>query len=75
MDELKMELAIERRRELADRNAGNVVTWLQRRQDLLVACPEEIAFGQGWIDAEELQALARPLANNFYGRYLLSLLQ
>jgi glucose-1-phosphate thymidylyltransferase len=41
----------------------------------MVACPEEIAFHQGWIDASRLQALAAPLAKNAYGQYLLSLLK
>ena len=38
-------------------------------------CPEEIAYFAGWIDAGQLQALARPLAKNGYGQYLLSLLE
>ena len=51
MDELKMELAIERRRELADRNAGNVVTLLQRRQDLRGIYPlaDLVADNVGWL--------------------------
>jgi glucose-1-phosphate thymidylyltransferase len=40
-----------------------------------VACPEEIAFRQGWIDAAQLRQLAAPLAKNGYGQYLLSLLK
>jgi len=40
-----------------------------------VACPEEIAFGQGWIDAAQIQTLAAPLAKNGYGQYLLDLLK
>jgi glucose-1-phosphate thymidylyltransferase len=39
-----------------------------------VACPEEIAFHQGWIDGCALEKLARPLAKNGYGQYLLGLL-
>jgi len=39
-----------------------------------IACPEEIAFKQGWINAEQLEKLARPLAKNGYGRYLLQVL-
>jgi glucose-1-phosphate thymidylyltransferase len=39
-----------------------------------VACPEEIAYTNGWINAAELEALAAPLAKNGYGQYLLSLL-
>jgi glucose-1-phosphate thymidylyltransferase len=44
------------------------------RQGLKVACPEEIAFHQGWIDGCALEKLARPLAKNGYGQYLLGLL-
>jgi glucose-1-phosphate thymidylyltransferase len=48
---------------------------LQKRQGLMVACPEEIAFHQKWINAESLQKLAQPLAKNGYGQYLLNLLK
>jgi glucose-1-phosphate thymidylyltransferase len=41
----------------------------------MVACPEEIAFAQNWIDATQLQKLALPLAKNSYGQYLLNLLK
>ena len=54
--------------------AASFIATLQKRQGLMVACPEEIAFHQGWIDANRLQALAAPLAKNAYGQYLLSLL-
>ena len=54
--------------------AASFIAILQKRQGLMVACPEEIAFHQGWIDANRLQALAAPLAKNAYGQYLLSLL-
>jgi len=40
-----------------------------------VACPEEIAFRQGWITPRQLETLAQPLAKNGYGQYLLSLLK
>jgi len=40
-----------------------------------VCCPEEIAYQQGWIDAEQVLRLARPLAKNGYGRYLLQLIE
>jgi glucose-1-phosphate thymidylyltransferase len=40
-----------------------------------VACPEEIAFNQGWVDAAQIQKLAAPLAKNGYGQYLLGLLK
>ena len=56
-------------------DAASFIATLQKRQGLMVACPEEIAFHQGWIDASRLQALAAPLAKNAYGQYLLSLLK
>jgi glucose-1-phosphate thymidylyltransferase len=55
--------------------AASFIATLQKRQGLQVACPEEIAFGQGWIDAAQIQKLAAPLAKNGYGQYLLSLLK
>jgi len=55
--------------------AASFIATLQKRQGLMVACPEEIAFHQGWIDASRLQALAAPLAKSAYGQYLLSLLK
>ncbi len=55
--------------------AASFIATLQKRQGLQVACPEEIAFRQGWIDAAELQQLADPLKKNGYGQYLLSLLK
>ncbi|HEY8878976.1 MAG TPA: glucose-1-phosphate thymidylyltransferase RfbA [Roseateles sp.] len=54
--------------------AGQFIATLEKRQGLKVACPEEIAFRAGWIDAGQLEALARPLAKNGYGQYLLKLL-
>ena len=53
--------------------AASFIATLQKRQGLQVACPEEIAFRQGWITAEQLQALASPLKKNRYGQYLLEL--
>lgn len=55
--------------------AASFIATLQKRQGLQVACPEEIAFRQGWIDAAKLQQLADPLKKNGYGQYLLSLLK
>ena len=55
--------------------AGSFIATLQKRQGLQVACPEEIAFRNGWIDAEQVMRLARPLAKNGYGQYLLNLIQ
>jgi glucose-1-phosphate thymidylyltransferase len=54
--------------------ASGFIATIQKRQGLMVACPEEIAFSQKWIDAEVLQKLAQPLAKNAYGQYLLHLL-
>ncbi len=54
--------------------AAGFIATLQKRQGLMVACPEEIAFRHKWITAESLQKLAQPLAKNGYGQYLLNLL-
>jgi len=54
--------------------AGQFIAMLEKRQGLKVACPEEVAYRSGWIDAAQLEALARPLAGNGYGQYLLKLL-
>ena len=55
--------------------AASFIATLQKRQGLQVACPEEIAFGQQWIDTAQLQKLATPLTKNGYGQYLLGLLK
>jgi len=55
--------------------AASFIATLQKRQGLQVACPEEIAFRQGWIGAEQLEVLAEPLKKSGYGQYLLSLLK
>ena len=55
--------------------AAGFIATLQKRQGLMVACPEEIAFHQGWISAEDLHRQAQPLAKNGYGQYLLNLLK
>jgi glucose-1-phosphate thymidylyltransferase len=55
--------------------AAAFIATLQKRQGLMVACPEEIAFAQKWIDASQVQKLAQPLAKNGYGQYLLNLLK
>lgn len=54
--------------------AGQFIATLENRQGLKVACPEEIAYRQKWITAEQLDALATPLAKNGYGQYLKRLL-
>lgn len=53
--------------------AANFVQAIEERQGLLVASPEEIAFRMGWIEADQLAALAAPMAKNRYGRTLLQL--
>ena len=53
--------------------AGQFIQSLEKRQGLKICCPEEIAWRQGWIDDEELAALARPLVKSGYGEYLLEL--
>lgn len=50
--------------------AGQFIATIQHRQNLKVACPEEIAYRQGWIDANQLERLANPLKKNGYGLYL-----
>jgi glucose-1-phosphate thymidylyltransferase len=53
--------------------AGNFIETIENRQGLKVCCPEEIAFQNGWIDAEQLLRLAAPLAKTGYGEYLRAL--
>jgi glucose-1-phosphate thymidylyltransferase len=53
--------------------AANFIETIEQRQGLKVACPEEIAFQNGWIDREHLLRLAEPLRKNAYGQYLLAL--
>ena len=55
--------------------AGNFIAAIENRQGLKVSCPEEIVYRAGYIDAAQLEALARPLAKTGYGAYLLGLLQ
>ena len=50
--------------------AANFVQTIQERQGLRASCPEEISFRKGWIDAEQLARLAKPLEKTAYGRYL-----
>jgi glucose-1-phosphate thymidylyltransferase len=51
-------------------DAAGFIATLQKRQGLMVACPEEIAYRQGWIDAEIVEMVARKLSKNSYGQYL-----
>ena len=55
--------------------AGQFISTIEKRQGLKVACPEEISFRQGWINSMQLESLAKPLAKNGYGQYLLGLLK
>lgn len=51
-------------------DASQFIATIEHRQGLKVACPEEIAYRKGWIDAAQLEALAAPLSKNGYGQYL-----
>ncbi len=55
--------------------AGQFIATIEKRQGLKVACPEEIAYHSGFIDAAQLERLARPLAKSGYGTYLLDVLK
>ena len=56
-------------------DAANFVQTLERRQGMKIACPEEIAWRSSWIDAQQLERLAKPLAKSGYGVYLMRLLR
>ena len=55
--------------------AGQFIATLEKRQGLKIACPEEIAYRKGYIDAAQVQKLAEPMKKNSYGQYLLHLLE
>ena len=55
--------------------AGQFIATLEKRQGLKVACPEEIAYRSGWIDASQLETLAAPMLKNHYGQYLMQVLR
>ena len=55
-------------------NASNFIETIQKRQGLMVCCPEEIAFSKGWILAEDVARLAKTLKKNKYGQYLTRLI-
>jgi glucose-1-phosphate thymidylyltransferase len=56
-------------------DASQFIATLENRQGLKVACPEEIAYRQQWIDSAQLERLAQPLTKNGYGQYLLRVLK
>ncbi|MDR3003372.1 MAG: glucose-1-phosphate thymidylyltransferase RfbA [Acidovorax sp.] len=56
-------------------DASQFIATLEQRQGLKVACPEEIAFRSGWIDAAQIEKLAQPLLKNGYGKYLMQCLK
>lgn len=55
-------------------DAGQFISTIENRQGLKVACPEEVAYRQGWISAAQLEDLAKPLLKNQYGKYLMKIL-
>ena len=55
--------------------AGNYIEVIEKRQGLKVACLEGIALRKGWIDAERMRELARPMLKNQYGQYLLKVIR
>lgn len=56
-------------------DAAHFIATLQKRQGLMVACPEEIAFRNKWISSEHVMRLADPLRKSGYGKYLLEMLR
>jgi glucose-1-phosphate thymidylyltransferase len=54
--------------------SANFIQAVQERQGLMIACPEEISYRMGYIDAEKLERLAEAMGDNSYRRYLLDLL-
>jgi glucose-1-phosphate thymidylyltransferase len=56
-------------------DASQFIATIEKRQGLKVACPEEIAYRKGWVDAGQLEKLAQPMIKNLYGQYLMSVLK
>ena len=56
-------------------DASQFIATIEKRQGLKVACPEEIAYRKGWLDAAQLEKLAQPMLKNPYGQYLMSVLK
>jgi glucose-1-phosphate thymidylyltransferase len=55
--------------------ATNFISTIEKRQGIKIACPEEIAYQHGWIEAEQVLQLAEPIKKNGYGQYLISLVK
>lgn len=55
--------------------ASQYIETIERRQGLKIACPEEVAYRQSWVDAAQIEALAKPMLKNGYGQYLMSMLK
>ena len=55
--------------------AAQFVEIIERRQGLKISCPEEIAYNNGYIDADQVRSMAKALGKNGYGEYLLSVLE
>lgn len=56
-------------------DASQFIATIEKRQGLKVACPEEIAYRKGWVDASQLEKLAQPMLKNLYGQYLMGVLK
>jgi glucose-1-phosphate thymidylyltransferase len=56
-------------------DAANFVATIQKRQGVMIACPEEIAYNNGWIPKEKVEELAKPLMKTHYGKYLMELIK
>lgn len=56
-------------------DAANFIAIVQKRQGIQVSCPEEIAYRMGWIEAEQVEKLAKPLLKNEYGKYLMKIIK
>jgi glucose-1-phosphate thymidylyltransferase len=56
-------------------DASQFIATIEKRQGLKVACPEEIAYRKGWVDAGQLEKLTQPMLKNPYGQYLMGLLK